>query len=219
MTNPNLTLSIVALVERRREELGISRTVLISRMRFKHLTKGRRLLDELYEGQVHRWRPLVEPLARALQVTADVVARAMSETETEIRAAIEAECRARFKPHAIILCEHRPNSMMMAAFAGADRRLRIDFHPDAHAIKYAQEAKAETSRRKDDFLLNHFYGPPMGFVVNYTPDYAVRFQLDGYPAAAIERALERDQVSLSIAGRPLSQRQIDILVGGGLPTA
>jgi hypothetical protein len=219
VTNPNLTLPIVALVQSRREELAISRAELVRRMGYKNVSKGLRRLDQLYEGRIERWRQHTKPLADALNVASDVVARAMSETETQIRAANEAERRASFRPHGIILCEHRPNSFLMAAIAGADRRLQINFDPSAHVITYAQEAKAETSRRKDDFLLNHFYGCPTGFVVNYTPDYALRFQLDGSPFAAFERALEPGQVSISIGGRPLTQSQLDLVMGRELPTS
>jgi hypothetical protein len=219
VTDPSLTLPIVTLIESRRLEGGINRAELVHRMGYKNVSKGLRRLDQFYEGRLDQWRQLVQPLARALSVESDVVARAMAETEAEIREVNEAERRATFRPHAIILAEHRANSMTMAAIAGADRRLRIDFDPSTLPIKYAQEARAETSRRKDDFLLNHFYGSPTGFIVNFSHDYAVRFELDGSPLAAFERAFEPGHISISIGGTPLTQGQFDLVMGREMPTS
>jgi len=33
-----------------------------------------------------------------------------------------------------------------------------------------------------------FFGPPTGYIVNYTPDHAVRFDLNGDPVEAFNRA-------------------------------
>jgi hypothetical protein len=49
-----------------------------------------------------------------------------------------------------------------------------------------------------------FYGPTIGFVVNYSPHRAVRFDLAGNPVAMLDRAYEPGQVTLRIARKQLS---------------
>jgi len=47
----------------------------------------------------------------------------------------------------------------------------------------------------------HFFGPTTGFIVNYTPDYAVRFDVDGNPIEVLGRAYSPGKVELQIGRR------------------
>ena len=48
-----------------------------------------------------------------------------------------------------------------------------------------------------------FFGPTRGFIVNYTPDHAVRFDLDGNPVECFERAYVPGDVELFLRGRKI----------------
>jgi hypothetical protein len=49
-----------------------------------------------------------------------------------------------------------------------------------------------------------FHGCTTGFIVNYTPDSAVRFDLDGAPVEMFDRAYAPGHVEILIGGRKLS---------------
>jgi hypothetical protein len=51
-----------------------------------------------------------------------------------------------------------------------------------------------------------FFGPTTGFIVNYTPDHAVRFDLDGRPVETLTRAHRPGEVTLYLGGRPFPLR-------------
>ena len=60
-----------------------------------------------------------------------------------------------------------------------------------------------------------FHGPTIGFVIDYSPDRAVRFDLAGNPVAMLDRAYEPGQVTLRIAGKQLSADAFARILGGG----
>lgn len=49
-----------------------------------------------------------------------------------------------------------------------------------------------------------FFGPTTGFIVNYTPDQAVRFDCEGCLVETLTRAYRPGQVSLTLGRRPVS---------------
>ena len=58
------------------------------------------------------------------------------------------------------------------------------------------------------------FGKVTGLVVNYSPDYAVRFDLDGNVVEAFERAFRIGHASFSLGGRKLSRGELDAIFGG-----
>ena len=58
-----------------------------------------------------------------------------------------------------------------------------------------------------------FYGPTIGFVVNYSPDRAVRFDLAGNPVAMLDRAYEPGPVTLLIGGKQVSADAFAMIMG------
>jgi ADP-ribosyl-[dinitrogen reductase] hydrolase len=102
--------------------------------------------------------------------------------------------RAAFRPHAIILTEHTcPAQITMAAVCGADRNLRVDFEPGSSRITYVRQALDQVRRRSTI----QFYGRAICVIVNYSPDDAVRFGLDGNALDAVRRR-EMDWIHLPI---------------------
>ena len=119
----------------------------------------------------------------------------------------EAAWRASFKPHAIILTEReRPEPIFLAALIGVERLLRVDFDLEGDRESYAQKALQGMQRHLAKWKgAVPAFGQPIGFVVNYSPDYAIRFDLDGMPREFFRKAYRVGQAHLLVKGRPISQ--------------
>jgi hypothetical protein len=192
---------IQQLIEDRCRILSISRRQVVHRAGYRNLAKGLRRLDELPAGELRTTQGLIERLPGALDVPAETVQEAVTETDRQRRAAEERAYRAAFKPHAIILTEHiRPTSITLAAFTAADRELRIDFEPNSQPISYITQTLRAVRRRSPI----RFFGAAVGVVVNYSPDHAVRFDLDGNAVEVLPRAYEPGQLTFLLSGRPVS---------------
>jgi hypothetical protein len=192
---------ITALIEDRCRELGLSRQDVVRRAGYTNLSKGHRRLDELLAGDLHATRGLIGKLSAALDVPVETVHEAVAETERKMWEAEDAAWRAEFVPHAIILTEHeRPTSITLAAFTAADRHLIVNFEPDSSRITYVAQALRAARQRSPI----RFYGNAVGVVVNYGPDTAVRFDLDGTPQEILTAAYRPGQLTFAIRGRPVS---------------
>ena len=99
-----------------------------------------------------------------------------------VAAAREAAWRATFEPYAYLVTERAmPTQITICALTGGpDRWLRIALDTARPPLTFAEQALAE-ARRKAPTL---FYGAITGAIVNYSPDRAVRFDLEGNPCCA-----------------------------------
>ncbi|SRR6266545_222673 len=182
---------IQQLIEDRCQYLGLSRRQIIHRAGYQNIQKGMRRLDELLAGNLHSARGFIERLPAALDVSTETVLAAISETEQQIRAEADQAYQASFKPHAIILTEHtRPTHITFAAITGADRQLRVDFEPGSNRISYIRQALREVRQRSPI----RFYGKAIGVIVNYSPNHAIRFDLNGNAVEVLPRAYEPGQL-------------------------
>ena len=210
-------LPIGELISRRSDELGIGPSELVRRCGYKNIDKGLRRLEELCRGEFQRTRGLISSLPRALGVTVDVVQKAIDDTAKKLHEAEEAAWRASFKPHAIILTDRRiPQPIFVAAIIGASELLRIDFPLFANSETYVSLAiegiSAKLARWNREFErrtgLGSFqlpaFGRPTGFVVNYSPDHAVRFDLEGHALESLPTAHRIGQATLFINASPAS---------------
>ncbi len=189
---------IQLLIEDRIRVLGLRRQDVARRAGYTNLSKGCRRLDELLAGDLHTTRGLIDRLPAALDVPAETVNEAVAETKRQRWAAEDAAWRAAFKPHGIILTEHeRPTSITMAAISGADRKLWVDFEPGSPHLTYIRQALDAVKRRSPI----SFYGAAVGVIINYSPDEAVHFDLNGKPVAILPAAHRLDQLTVSIGGR------------------
>ena len=46
-----------------------------------------------------------------------------------------------------------------------------------------------------------YFGETLGFVINYTPDEAVRYNLEGHPVEILEEAYRPGEIEIRIGGR------------------
>jgi hypothetical protein len=219
MVEPNLAsvgrLAIATLITSRCRELGLSKARLVQSAGYKRQPKGIRRLDALMAGDLETTRSLIGGLPVALRLPTETVSAAIEQTRQQIadeeRRAdeqAEAQWRATFQPHAIILTERRiPRPMFLAAVIGVERLLRIDFDADARPVSFVRFAVEGVEQKRAQWGSNGGalpgYGEPTGIIVNYAPDWAVRFDLDGAPEETFAAAYRVGQVQLVLKGRPI----------------
>jgi len=205
---------ITALIEDRCRALGLTRQDVVRRAGYVNLSKGVRRLDALLAGDLHTTRGLIDRLPVALDVPVEVVTEAVEATKREIWARENAAYRAQFRPHAIILTEHeRPTSITMAAFSSADRELWVEFEPGTAPISYL----AQTLRAARQRSPINFYGKAVGFIINYGPDNAIRYDSNGNPLDVLSSAYRPEELTISIRGRPVSRDALAVILGTAAP--
>ena len=163
-----------------------------------------------------------------LDVPPDVIEHAIEDTRRQVVNAKEAEWQAReaawraaFKPHAIILIERTvPHPIFVAAVIGVERLLRIDFDLSLTPVSYAGQALAGIRRKLAEFRTETgripevlpAFGRPIGVIVNYTPDRAVHFDLDGNPLQIVPRAQHAADAFLTIRDRPIPPETLRTII-------
>ena len=201
---------IKTLIENRSRDLGLSRQDIVQRAGYRNLAKGCRRLDELLTGDVHAARGLIDRLPAALDVPAEAVHEAIAETARQQREAEDAAYRAAFRPHAIILTEHRiPTHITFAAITGADQQLRVDFTSGSSRISYIQQALKAVRQRSPI----RFFGRATGVIVNFSPDQAVRFDLQGNAVEVLTAAYLPGTLTFSLRGRSVSKEAVAAIFG------
>lgn len=166
-----------------------------------------RRLDQLVQGNFESTSALLRSLPDALGVSPEVVATAVEASKRHLRETEEAAWRAAFRPHAIIITERaRPEPLFVACIIGFERLLRIDFDPSSDPLSFAKQAidgvRAKLAKWQSSEL--PAFGRPVAVIVNYSPDRAIEFDLNGNPVKAFDRARRIADVSFSIGGRELS---------------
>jgi hypothetical protein len=114
----------------------------------------------------------------------------------------EAAWRASFRPCAYLLgTETRPSQITIYGMTGGSERwLKIPLDLSQPAVTFAQQALAVVRRTP----VVPFFGTTIGFIVNYTPDFAVRFDLNGDPVEAFDHAYLPGNVTIAIGRKEIS---------------
>jgi hypothetical protein len=208
-------LPIALLIRNRMQSLGITSGQLAARCGYVNIGKGLRRLDNLCKADWSGNEYLIQSLPHALEITPEELEASIAETQRSIEEAAEAAYRAAFVPHAIILTERkRPSSIMTAIWLGVTLRLPLDEQAGivtfpAQAIKGIEQQLEKYNSRGEIPTL----GKPTGFIVNYSPDKAVQFDLTGNPLSAFDRSHRSGEASLSISGRKLTSDELFHLLG------
>lgn len=212
------TLSIQDLIDARSRELGLRRSELVRRCGYNNISKGHRMLDELYAGDLQKATSLLAGLPVALELSPEIVRRALEDTirQLEQRAShsageAEAAWRATFKPQAYLLgTQSRPSQIVFFAITGgAERWLKIPLDFTRPPLSFAGQALAVV--RKTPFV--QYFGPTTGFIVNYSPDHAVRFDLQGKLIKSLMRAYRPMEVTLSLGRRKVLAETLGCVLG------
>jgi hypothetical protein len=201
------------LIENQAKRLGLGRNELARRCGFKNLTKGLRRIDGVCDGDLDSpgANMVLDNLAVALEVDQAAVENAIAATAEIIAEANrlaeekrDTAWRASFKPHAYLVgSEHRPSQITIYGITGGPERwLKIPLDLSQPPVTYAVQAHEFV--KKTPFV--PFFGPTTGFIVNYTPDSAVRFDLDGNPFEHFDMAYRPGQVEVFIGKQKLPAR-------------
>ena len=199
------TYPLPDLIARRCEELGLTRMQLLKRMGYANVTKGLRRLTAIEQGNLRRADQFHEPLAAALEIPSEVVEDAFAATRAALDAEAEAAYREAFQPHGVILTALSvPSPIHVAALLGGVRLLHIPLDTDAPPDTFSQQAR---QRLPPDGGVPGF-GWIVGYVVNYSPDEAVQFDLEGHEVARFGRAIRLGQTTVRIGGRTVPLRSL-----------
>jgi hypothetical protein len=209
MTRIDLPLSV--LIRKRCQDLGLSRGELVLRCGYKNMSKGLRRLDQVYVGEFEKAGALLASLPDALDLPPETVKEAITATTRQIAAEADARWRASFKPAAYLLgTSNRPSQIwMFGVTGGAERWLKIPLDISQSPVTYAEQALAVV--RKTPVV--QFFGPTTGFIVNYTPDHAVRFDAEGRPVETLARAYRPGEVTLYLGNREIPPGTLGRLLG------
>jgi hypothetical protein len=210
MTTSAEILAIEALILDRSKALGLSRADLVRRAGYRNVAKGLRRLAELCAGEMKATASLIVGLPAALELpTTDVITDAIRQTIQQLVEAAriaekerEAAWRATFRPCAYLLgIETRPSQITIYGMTGGSERwLKIPLDLSRPAVTFASRAFAVASRTP----VVPFFGKTIGFIVNYTPDFAVGFDLKGDPVEAFDHAYVPGDVTIAIGGKEIS---------------
>jgi len=201
-------LPIREVVETRLKELGIGRGELVRRCGFRNVNKGIRRCEAVCDGDLDSSsaRMILQALPAALEVGETVVEAAVRKSGALIERAKrradaerDAAWRALFKPHAYLIgTETRPWSIAMYGFSGGSERwLKIPLDCSRPSVTFATQALSVVRKTPEV----RFFGATTGFIVNYSPDRAVRFDLDGNPVEVLPRVYSPGDVELQIGRR------------------
>ena len=208
-------LAIATLIRSRMTELGLSRGEFAKRLGYKNIAKGIRRIDALCEGDLEGTKQFLDALPQALQTSADTVKRALDHTVRELELAEKKEAAARdkiwrenFCPHAIILTERTvPSPIFVAAIIGVEKLLRIDLDLTQEPVSFVRQMLDRLPERVPAF------GKPLGFVINYSPDKAVRFDRNGQPIAILDKSVRPRTATLHLGGRSIPAEALGLVFG------
>ena len=213
---------LAALIETRMQQLALDRAALGLRLGYQNPAKAAGRVYALCDGHITstKSKTALHRLPAAIEVPAEVVETAVKATasflaelkwqeDEKLRIAREtedAEWRAAFIPHAIILGERKiPTSITMYAISGgSDRNLTIELDISKSSNTFVQQAMAVLPNKlhlgKDGRLTVPFFGYALGFIVNYSPDQAVRYDLKGNAVENLSKAFRLGRASFSLKG-------------------
>lgn len=201
-------LSIARLIRRRMQDLGIARGKLVRRMGYANIAKGCRRIDQICGGRVEFAENLRFELAKGLEVEVNVIDESTEVTRAELIEAEDKAYRASFMPHAVILTEQNvPSQITFYAMTGGSRHRIIQFKEGSNPETYAVQAR-DTLRSAVPFL-----GAPTGYVINYTPDFALRFNKEGRLVERLSRAFRVGQSSVVVGGKKVDEKTWASLIG------
>jgi hypothetical protein len=172
-------------------------------------TSPTRRADGLWRGSQRPWKSILrsssEPLLRRRNSSLSIGGKPQEERRIA-QDQEEAEWRAAFQPHAVIWTERTvPTQITICGLTGgAERWLVIRFDLSKPPLTFIQQALEALRTRVNPGGNVSFFGRALGFIVNYSPDQAVRCDLIGRPLEVLARAYRPGEVTLSFGGKAVS---------------
>ncbi len=228
-------LPLAELVESRLRQLGLTPQALGFRLGYSNPAKACGRVQAICEGYLEnrKSRAALVQLADALELPADEVAHVIGLTRASLAEenrianeqlrrknhAKEIAWRAEFKPHAVIIAERRiPSLITFCALAGGPEALLIiPFDLSQPPIRFVGQALALLPRKAPVGANGRryvpFLGEALGFIINYSPDRALRCDLEGNPIERLSAAYRVGQIELTLGSRIKSPATVAHVLG------
>jgi hypothetical protein len=98
-----------------------------------------------------------------------------------------------------------PSPIFVAAIIGVEKLLRIDLDPTQGPVSFVRQVLDRLPEWVPAF------GKPIGSVINYSRDKAVRFDPNGQPIEMLDKAVRPGTaVLLRLGGRPISAEALGV---------
>ncbi len=223
-------LPLAELIESRLRQLGLTQQELGFRLGYSNPVKAGGRIYALCEGYLDngKSRAALVRLADALELPADQVEHVIELTQESLKErkriadeqrrreihAKELAWRGEFKPHAIVLTERRmPSQITLCALAGGpETLLTIKFDLSQPPITFVRQAVALLPRKAPVGASGRryvpFFGEALGLIINYSPDHALRCDLEGNPIERLSAAYRVGQIKLTLGHRIKSPRTL-----------
>jgi hypothetical protein len=229
-------IPLAELILSRMQALGLSAETLGLRLGYQNPGKAAGRVQALCDGHLEneRSQAALARLAAALEVPDAVVQEALTasrqliaelqqrlaEQNRHTREVEEDRWRAEFKPHAVIETERRrPDQIVFCGLTGGvERWLIIRFDLSMSPITFVEQAVHALAKRPGDKQgrpIIPFFGLATGFVVNYSPDRAVRFDIRGNAVEVLPQACRVGEIQLSVGDKNLSPTRMARMLGIG----
>ena len=201
-------VSFDKLIHRTLKGLGMKRSELARRMGYVNMVKGCRRIDQLCEGDIRLAEYLRMRLAQGLRVSVEAIDESIQVAREEQAEAEDRAYRESFSPHAVILTERlRPSPIFVYVMTGGESNRIISFSENSDPRSYAVQAREALP---DEVMC---LGRTTGYVVNYSPDFALRFNKEGRLVEELDRALRVESASMSIGGKRVDEKTWSGIVG------
>ena len=94
-----------------------------------------------------------------------------------------------------------PSPIFVAVIIGVEKLLRIDLDATVQQVLERLPERVPA------------FGNPIGFVINYSPVQAVRFDRNGLPIAILDEAVRPGTATLRLGGRPIAAEALGLIFG------
>jgi hypothetical protein len=179
------------LVEARIRELGLSKSVVVSRWGYKNLGKGLRRLKELLDGSfVPKIPDSLKNLAAAIELDASVVQSAYNATRSATNLAAKdayekclKKADDRFEPSAFIVTDGEiPWPLSISRIYYVRRYIRLTFDYTTSPSAWIDEIRAKLPKTTP-------FGNVVGFMINDKPRHAIQYDRNGNEIRSFSRAI------------------------------
>jgi hypothetical protein len=228
-------LPLAELIQSSLRQLDLTPQELGFRLGYSNPAKAVGRVYALCEGHLdnRKSRAALVRLADALELPAGEVAYVVELTRASLAEqkrianeqlrrevhAKEVARRAAFRPHAVIITERRIASQITfcALAGGPETFLIIPFDLSQPPITFVRQAVAGLPRKAPLGASGRryvpFFGEPIGLIINYSPDRALHYDLEGNPIEWLPAAYRVGQIELTLGSRIKSPRTVARVLG------
>ena len=207
--------SIARYLDYRRCQLGLRKGDIVRRIGYKHISKGLNRYNQFLEGDIHQ--PFfLRRLSEALEVSVNKIKELyhkscyeLEEQERKKEQEKERRWREAFLPHAEILTERVVASpFFVEAFTNLREKYKIIKLEDVHPVHYVNIVILKIHNRMRDDGTLPYYGKIRGFVINFTPDRSVEYDLRGNLIKEYSHAWRPPYIYVNLGRRKLSANEL-----------